>query len=192
MSCTRGIHRVRRPVAKRWRTESQGKGETAVSNDKLEKARELIQQAALEQLYFDRCSAERSVIGQAPRQFKVDFEFGGTGRTTSPSTFEVIAVFKLTASGEDGAAVANMKCDMVLKYRVEPGVVLADEAVSAFAETNGVFNAWPYFREYVQSAVQRLGLGITITLPLLRVKDLVAMRSKEDTAKGADISKRRA
>ncbi len=43
-----------------------------------------------------------------------------------------------------------------------------DEAYKAFAEMNGVFNAWPYWREYVQNATVRMGLS-ALTIPVFRI-----------------------
>ena len=43
-----------------------------------------------------------------------------------------------------------------------------DEAFKKFAETNGVFNAWPYWREFVQNATVRMGLP-SLTIPVFRI-----------------------
>ncbi len=61
----------------------------------------------------------------------------------------------------------------LLQYRVpedrqDLAGALDREAVGAFAHFNSAFNAWPYWREYVQSMTQRLGLP-PVTIPILRV-----------------------
>lgn len=43
----------------------------------------------------------------------------------------------------------------------------ADEA-EAFAQVNGVFNAWPYWREIVQSTAARMGIMVP-PIPLLKI-----------------------
>ncbi len=43
-----------------------------------------------------------------------------------------------------------------------------DELFSGFAAVNGPLNGWPYFREFVDSSVRRLGVNRG-TLPLFRV-----------------------
>lgn len=55
-----------------------------------------------------------------------------------------------------------------LQYSHPDAASLGDEALLAFAGTNGVFNAWPYFREFAQSSFQRMGLPPT-TIPLFRL-----------------------
>lgn len=42
------------------------------------------------------------------------------------------------------------------------------EHYDAFARTNGIFNAWPYFREFLQSSLVRMGLP-AFALPVLRL-----------------------
>ena len=43
-----------------------------------------------------------------------------------------------------------------------------DEALLAFAQTNGMVHIWPYARAFVQSAATSMGL-VPVTLPFLRV-----------------------
>ena len=45
-----------------------------------------------------------------------------------------------------------------------------DEAFKAFAEMNGVYNAWPYWREFVQNATVRMGLP-ALTIPVFRISE---------------------
>jgi hypothetical protein len=54
-----------------------------------------------------------------------------------------------------------------LKYRLPQGFRVSKEELQAFAAVNGVFNAWPYFREIIQSATARMNLP-PIILPLHR------------------------
>lgn len=56
----------------------------------------------------------------------------------------------------------------LLTYRMENVAGITKTHVKSFAETNAVFNAWPYFREYVQSTTLRMGLP-PLTVPLLKL-----------------------
>ncbi len=47
---------------------------------------------------------------------------------------------------------------LVLVYSLDSLDGLEDQNFQAFALTNGVYNAWPYWREFVQSATVRMGL----------------------------------
>jgi hypothetical protein len=55
-----------------------------------------------------------------------------------------------------------------LRYRLPEGFSATDEELNAFGTMNAVFNAWPYFREFVDSMVTRMDLP-TVTLPLYRI-----------------------
>jgi preprotein translocase subunit SecB len=44
---------------------------------------------------------------------------------------------------------------------------LTEAHLDAFAKTNAVFNAWPYWREFVQSTTVRMGLPPLVT-PVFR------------------------
>jgi len=73
----------------------------------------------------------------------------------------VLVSFTLQGRYEDGDAkhlplrVVAVFC---MKYSLSSTKGLEKENYDAFAELNGVFNAWPYWREYVQSVTVRMGL----------------------------------
>jgi hypothetical protein len=50
-------------------------------------------------------------------------------------------------------------------------VEVAAQDVRAFAEFNATFNAWPFWREFVQSMTARMGLP-AVVVPLLPVPNL--------------------
>lgn len=80
----------------------------------------------------------------------VDFKFNAKEEDDSPS--ELVA---LTAS-------------FCLIYWLEPNVSIEDRCFRHFAEVNGPYNAWPYWRELVQSVTGRVGMA-GVTIPVFRV-----------------------
>lgn len=54
-----------------------------------------------------------------------------------------------------------------LRYSASSLDHLGDDQLRAFAQINGVFNAWPYWREFVQNSAARMGLPRLI-LPVFR------------------------
>lgn len=62
----------------------------------------------------------------------------------------------------------QVRMEVELKYRVPSDLKVTRVELSGFAKMNGVYNAWPYFREYVQSTTQRMGLP-SVTLPVFRI-----------------------
>ena len=55
-----------------------------------------------------------------------------------------------------------------LVYEVAGDVDFEEAELEQFGHWNAVFNAWPYFREYVSSTVNRAGLP-RLVLPVMRV-----------------------
>lgn len=53
-------------------------------------------------------------------------------------------------------------------YTVPAGSSFTPYQLRSFAKANGMLNVWPYWRDFVQSSVQRAGLP-PLTLPLFRV-----------------------
>ncbi len=68
---------------------------------------------------------------------------------------------------KDGGLV-EVFAEYNLLYKVPPHVECTDEIAMAFAGRNGVFNAWPFFRELAHSLVSRTGLP-HLVVPLFRL-----------------------
>lgn len=84
-------------------------------------------------------------------------------------TLVVTATFSLVAIRRDdeppGLAI---RASFALAYGLPPSADFEDSRLRAFAMTNGVYNAWPYWREYVQSTTTRMGLP-PIIVPVFRL-----------------------
>jgi hypothetical protein len=79
--------------------------------------------------------------------------------------------FVMTVARESGAESgpsAQIEATFVLIYGVDSFEGIEDRNVEAFAMTNGVFNAWPYWREFVQNAAARMGLSSSLIVPVFR------------------------
>jgi len=55
-----------------------------------------------------------------------------------------------------------------LSYKVQNLTGLTRENFDCFGRMNGIYNAWPYWREFVQNVTARMGLP-SLTLPVFRV-----------------------
>jgi hypothetical protein len=65
-------------------------------------------------------------------------------------------------------SLMEIEARFLLTYAVNSMEGLTKEHFDAFAEHNGIFNVWPYWREYVQSATLRMGLP-ALTVPVYRI-----------------------
>lgn len=71
------------------------------------------------------------------------------------------------SSSKEPALEAHVEIE--LRYGHPEGMDFQPDELEAFANLNGVFNAWPYFREFVQSVTTRMGLP-PFVLPVFRVQ----------------------
>ena len=91
-----------------------------------------------------------------------------TGFNRADKTIFVRTRFRFSAryDAAEEDAVCIQTC-YFLHYSVPTFEGIRKANVVAFGELNGVHNAWPYWREFVQSATTRLGLA-PLTLPVQR------------------------
>jgi preprotein translocase subunit SecB len=81
--------------------------------------------------------------------------------------------FTLNAFGKEADhkkenSFLNVEATFLLLYKISNIEGLDDLAFTSFAEINGVYNAWPYWREFVQSTSSRMGLP-PLTVPVFRI-----------------------
>ncbi len=81
----------------------------------------------------------------------------------------VLAEFKLRASkdDDDDGNLVTLDAAFVLVYGLPESVTLEPKCIQHFAELNGAYNAWPYWREIVQTTTGRVGLA-GIVIPVFR------------------------
>lgn len=61
-----------------------------------------------------------------------------------------------------------IEATFILIYKAKTLEGLKEENFKAFADTNGIYNAWPYWREFVQNTIARMGLP-PLTIPVFRL-----------------------
>ena len=140
-------------------------------NPNIQKARRLIGVVSLENIRLVEESAHTKVARhQLTEGMKPHFQTSAKpdGGLSEDGRFFVLAVIELTVADAPQPPAVTMRAKYELEYSV-PGDFKATKAeLRAFAEVNGAFNAWPYFREFVQSTSLRMDLP-PIILPVYRV-----------------------
>lgn len=89
------------------------------------------------------------------------------------------------SEGGDGEIAVSLTATMLLIYSMKAGADIKAECFDHFANLNGVYNAWPYWREFVQSATARAGLpGVVVPVfrPPVRELEAGATMSTECTS----------
>lgn len=114
-------------------------------------------------------------LGEAggPGPASVDFTAAGDTRVEQSTGRVFVTVhFGLIAKRDEVAAantfVTRVSATFRLQYRLTSAEGLDKRHYDAFGRLNGMFNAWPYWREFVQSMTVRMGLP-TLIVPLLKV-----------------------
>jgi hypothetical protein len=72
-----------------------------------------------------------------------------------------------SASEEGDAEVVRLESTYLLVYELEGSEDVPEDAFEHFATLNGTYNAWPYWRELVQTVTGRVGLS-PIVVPVFR------------------------
>lgn len=62
-----------------------------------------------------------------------------------------------------------VECAFELDYLLHAGFILTPAHAKAFKDGNAIFNAWPFFREYLQNNLLRMGLP-PLTAPFVRLQ----------------------
>jgi len=75
----------------------------------------------------------------------------------------------------------------VIIYKAESLEGLKRANFEAFGQSNGIYNAWPYWREFVQNTVARMNLP-PLTIPVFRLLPAKLKRSK--TQKNRRVQKK--
>lgn len=114
-------------------------------------------------------------IGRGQREIRVSDDVEVDFLIQSdPNSLLVLIHFTLrgwAGRGErEGDPALSIECTFGLLYTLSSLEGLNDAQYRAFAQINGVFNAWPYWREFVQNSAARMGLP-QLVVPVFRFSD---------------------
>lgn len=90
-----------------------------------------------------------------------------------------VALRPIGAASKEPALEAEVEIE--LRYAYPEGLDFRPDELEPFANLNGVFNAWPYFREFLQNATTRMGLP-PFVLPVFRIRKAEATGRKTGKA----------
>jgi len=145
----------------------------------------------LEDVRLLGCNCElQSLSGEGEKSFEVTRT---TDFSVDPETSMIFVVvhFVLDAVKDRKQNLAKIKADMLLVYKIRDIEGLTDQHFRSFADQNAVFNAWPYWREFIQNMTTRMQLP-PLTLPVHRFGMSLSEKSSISRKKKAKkvISKR--
>jgi len=86
-------------------------------------------------------------------------------------TLVVLPSFSLNAfviNNKKDSPDFEISATFALTYTLEDLDDLSAENFQAFGHANGIYNAWPYWREFIQSMTARMGVP-SLTIPVFRL-----------------------
>jgi preprotein translocase subunit SecB len=81
----------------------------------------------------------------------------------------VHVIFILYAGGKEKERAVEIRLTLRLRYVAKSKIAFNNEYIDSFGHFNGIYNAWPYWREFVQSSTARMNLP-PLVLPVYRIK----------------------
>jgi hypothetical protein len=104
--------------------------------------------------YFSPCAAEDTTV-------RIRKPVAELVSRPEGDEFAVRTRFALAALNKEDPAKDphfQIRAEFILVYHLATLSQYSEQSLSAFAQTNGVFNAWPYWREFIQSTTARMGI----------------------------------
>jgi hypothetical protein len=106
---------------------------------------------------------------------KISFKYETTsisyGKEEGSNRFYVVPSFSVKSvvgDEEDPDQSLVIKATFVVFYTLKTFSGIEDKHLQAYSFTNGLFNAWPYWREFVQNTTSRMGLT-PMAVPVFRL-----------------------
>ena len=116
-------------------------------------------------------SSDADPLGQAQElDAEIQYTTGYERRETAVIVtvrFRLVARPQEAAPAEEQPTVATLDADFVLVYRLPSDADPEADALEHFAQLNGTYNAWPYWRELVHTVSGRAGLA-ALVVPVFR------------------------
>jgi hypothetical protein len=75
---------------------------------------------------------------------------------------------EVRSQDDDEELQTEIRATFELSYQIPENQNFSSEMFSAFGQINAVFNAWPYWRELVQSSLGRMSMPV-LTVPVFRL-----------------------
>ena len=147
--------------------------------DEARLAFEVHQHAAIQRIRLARAKVSAQVIDDAPKaSVSVSFNFRAKALVAPKKIMRLEIGFRMAGVEDPGTGavaqkqsepVVSVECSYEVDYVIGEDFEPSAEHVKAFKDGNAIFNVWPYFREYLQNNLQRMGLP-PLVAPFLRLQ----------------------
>lgn len=135
----------------------------------LERAALISRNVELESVTLVAANLASSVDPMAPPdEFEVSQQYRARGEVRESSVYVFVDfIFTAESSGEEDGKALELTSTYLLVYGLRGASDYPSDALEHFASLNGPYNAWPYWRELVQTVCGRAGIA-AIVIPVFR------------------------
>jgi hypothetical protein len=99
-----------------------------------------------------------------PLAFSIDFHPDSS--SIDGRMFRINIYYRVRILDREKTDIVTIKCVISAAYLMAEGFVPSEEQMAAFKEGPAIYNCWPYFRECVQTMVNKMSYP-PLTLPFL-------------------------
>jgi len=119
-------------------------------------------------LLLETVARRKPLRGKLPSEISVSMKVQ-TDVDKKTRVIQVRPHFFLVARFDDASRdeLLRIEATFMLQYRVPSFAGIRKGNIDAFGEVNGMYNAWPFWREFVQTTTVRMGLP-PLTMPVYR------------------------
>lgn len=141
-----------------------------IAKEVLQKVSEVARRIEIQEIRLvEALVSMNGVPSPATAEFSAEHKVESAERDGETLTVRLGLKLSVKSPDEGSSEVVLFGAIYRLVYSSASMSEMPEEGVSHFANTNSVHNAWPYWREYVQSMAGRMGLPL-LTLPLLKMQ----------------------
>jgi len=148
------------------------------SPEETKRAFEVHQNGSIHRVRLARAKVASQAFDTVPEgRVAVTFDFKSRQLNAPANILRLEIAFRMAGIAETEGAepeekpepVVLVECAYEVDYVLREEFEVTPEQVRAFKDGNAIFNVWPYFREYLQNNLQRMGLP-SLTAPFLRLQ----------------------
>jgi hypothetical protein len=168
----------------------------AAENLDMEAVGRVAQKAALEDIYLIDVKVSRDPQVMAPETLSLKHKCSTKILSAEKDILPILCNFGVAAfSGKSSdKIVMSIEASFCTSYVLKPIGEFNPADIEHFAKINPLYNAWAYWREFVQSMTTRMGFP-ALTIPLLKImpkksatKEAKSQAVKKESARRKKVS----
>jgi len=161
----------------------------AVENLDMEAVARVAKKAVLEEIYLVYAKVSRDPLNIAPEALSLEPKCSTKIVLTDKDNniLSVLCNFVLSAFNRKSPdkIFMSIEASFCASYVLKPIEEFNPDDIGHFSKINPVYNAWPFWREFVQSMTTRMGFP-ALTIPLLKI---MPKKSAKKEAKSQPVKK---